>query len=100
VELEIAHDELENAGARVIAVAAAPTNSVASWRSEARASFPVLADTDHTVSTAYGVYNLFGDGTAGPAAFIIDQDGTIIWHEIGQTPETTFSGQEILDHLP
>ena len=43
------------------------------------AGFPILADTNHAVADAYGVFNLLGDGVATPSVFVIDPAGRIIW---------------------
>ena len=63
-------------------------------------SFPVLADPDHHVAEAYGVYNLLGDGVATPAVFVIDQTGQTVWSYIGRDINDRPSAQTILDHLP
>lgn len=62
--------------------------------------FPLLADPDHTVTEAYGVYNLLGDGIATPSVFIIDKTGRIVWSYIGQSSDDRVTGQTILDNLP
>lgn len=52
--------------------------------------FPVLYDTDTSVATEYGLYDLLGDGVSAPATFIIRTDGTIesalIGTSIGERP--------------
>jgi peroxiredoxin Q/BCP len=64
------------------------------------APFPILADPDHAVADAYGVYNLLGDGIATPAVFIIDKSGRIVWSYIGQNAGDRPGVQTILDNLP
>jgi peroxiredoxin Q/BCP len=63
-------------------------------------SFPLLADPDHAVADAYGVYNLLGDRIATPAVFIIDQSGRIVWSYIGQDASDRPNTQTILENLP
>lgn len=41
--------------------------------------FPVLYDLDTDVVKEYGVYNA-GAGYANPNVFIIDINGSIVWH--------------------
>ncbi len=64
------------------------------------APFPVLADPDHAVAEAYGVYNLLGDGIATPAVFIVDTAGQIVWSYMGQNAADRPSVQTILENLP
>ena len=53
-----------------------------------------------TVSEAYGVYDLLGDGLAAPAVFIVDTDGHIVWRQVGQSTGDPVSAQMIIEHLP
>jgi alkyl hydroperoxide reductase subunit AhpC len=64
-----------------------------------QAQFPILADSDHAVSGAYGVYNLFSDSRAAASVFIISQDGRIIWDNIAATQSERVSSQTILENL-
>lgn len=64
------------------------------------AVFPILADPDHAVADAYGVYDLLGDGVATPAVFIIDTSGRVVWSYIGQNASDRPSAQTILENLP
>ena len=50
------------------------------------ARFPVLADPDHSVASAYGIFDLLGDGVAAPATFIVSSKADISYYigsEIG-----------------
>jgi len=60
----------------------------------------MLADAEHRVSEAYGVYNLLGDGLAAPAVFVVDTDGRIVWSYIGQHAGDRVDAPTILAHLP
>ena len=51
----------------------------------AEAEFPILADTNESVSKSYGVFNLLGDGVAAPATFVILPDGGVVWGYVGET---------------
>lgn len=64
------------------------------------AGFPILADVDHQVAEAYGVFNRFGDGLAAPSVWIIDEDGRIVWRHIGTHPGDRPSAEEVWRHLP
>ena len=63
-------------------------------------SYPILADPQHQVAEAYGVYNTLGDGVAAPAVFIIDTSGQIVWSYIGQNISDRPNPQTILENLP
>jgi peroxiredoxin Q/BCP len=94
------YDSLRADGAEVIAVAVASCSSVEQWRKRADIVFPMLADPDHKVSEAYGIYNLFGDNTAGPAVFVIDQDSRVHWSHVGVRPPAYVDAQTVREHLP
>lgn len=64
------------------------------------APFPILADPDHAVAEAYGVYNLLGDGIATPSVFVIDTSGHIVWSYVGQNAADRPSIETILENLP
>lgn len=61
--------------------------------------FPVLYDTDTSVATEYGLYDLLGDGVSAPATFIIRTDGTIESALIGTTINERPTPDSILDVL-
>ena len=63
------------------------------------AAFPLLADPDHAVAEAYGVYNLLGDGLATPAVFIVDPSGNLVWSYVGQNAADRPSVDKILENL-
>ncbi len=62
--------------------------------------YPILADADHSVSDAYGVYDLLGDGLTTPAIFVIDSAGQIVWSYISQDANDRPASAVILSHLP
>ena len=64
------------------------------------ASYPILADSDHAVADAYGVFNLLGDGLATPSIFVIDQSGLIVWSYISTDANDRPASAVILSHLP
>ena len=61
--------------------------------------YPVLYDTDTSVTREWGVYNLLGDGVATPATFIIQTDGTIESGLVGQTISDRPTTESVLDTL-
>lgn len=61
--------------------------------------FPVLYDTDTSVATEYGLYDLLGDGVSAPATFIIRKNGTIESALIGTSISERPTPDSILDVL-
>jgi thioredoxin-dependent peroxiredoxin len=84
-----ANREMQKRGAVVLGVS---TDSVASHQKFAEKyglSYPLLSDTDATVSQLYGVYgekNMYGKKYIGVnrETFLIDKDGIVrkIWHKV------------------
>lgn len=64
------------------------------------AGFPILADADHRVAEAYGVFNLLGDGLAAPAVFIINPAGEIVWSYLSRDAGDRPPAVDVLSHLP
>jgi peroxiredoxin len=95
------HTKYEEVGAQIIALAVQPQNEALLTVDETNAQFPILADSEHTVASEYGVYHLFFDSEAAPSVFIINQDGRIVWDDIADA--ITFDrvpSQTILENLP
>ena len=61
--------------------------------------FPVLYDTNTSVATEYGLYDLLGDGVSAPATFIIRKNGTIESALIGTSISERPTPDSILDVL-
>lgn len=84
----------------MIALVVAPIGVVDGWCKSAGVSYPMLADAAHEVSEAYGVYNLFNDGLAAPAVFVVDTDGRIVWSHVAEHAADRVPAQTILEQLP
>ncbi len=74
--------EFAEAGAAILGVSLDDAESHKAFAEKFRLPFPLLADTDASVSTAYGVYkekNFYGKKSMGieRTTFIIDRDGNI-----------------------
>ncbi|HVK03938.1 MAG TPA: thioredoxin-dependent thiol peroxidase [Armatimonadaceae bacterium] len=74
--------EFEEAGAEILGVSLDDVDSHRKFAEKYRLPFPLLADTDAAVSTAYGVYkekNLYGKKSMGieRTTFVIDRDGRV-----------------------
>ena len=83
-EIENDRAQYEEKGAQVIAIAVQSLAGAQSSLDRSRANFPILADSDHAVAEAYGVYDLLPEdaGDATPSVFIINKDREIIWKHI------------------
>ena len=77
-----------------------PQDRVQALVSSYRYTYPVLADTDHAVSSAYGVYDLLNDKRAAPSVFIVDENGLVAWAYVGKDANDRPLTQLILDQLP
>jgi peroxiredoxin Q/BCP len=74
--------EFADAGAVILGVSLDDVESHRQFADKFKLAFPLLADTDMTVSNAYGVYkekNLYGKKSMGieRTTFIIDREGKI-----------------------
>jgi peroxiredoxin Q/BCP len=85
--------DYERAGAVVLGVSPDPVKLVAEFDDKYGLQFPLLADADHSVAEAYGVWvekSMYGRKYWGVqrATFIIDPDGQVV-HVIPKvTPKT------------
>lgn len=100
VQLEKDLSQFEAKKATVAAIAVQDQARAQKATQVAKVSYSILADPDHRVTEAYGVYNLLGDGVATPSVFIIDQTGHIVWSYIGQNDTDRPDNQTILDYVP
>lgn len=98
-ELQHAYDEFRQRGAEVLAIGVQDVDTAARAAASAQATYPILADADHAVSAAYGVYNTLGDGQVTPAVFVIDRAGAIVWSYIGRSAGDRPVTEDILAHL-
>src|SRR5947208_272158 len=74
--------EFEDAGAVILGISLDDVDSHQKFAEKYHLPFPLLADTDNAVSTAYGVYkekNLYGKKSMGieRTTFVIDRAGKI-----------------------
>lgn len=96
-----AYQAFQDAGAEVVALAVAPLSSVDNGvRRVLNVPYPLLADPDHQVAEAFGVYNLLGNGYAAPSVFVIDTDGTVLWSYVGQSRDDRPSASSVLTQIP
>ena len=115
-QIENDHAKYEEKGAQVIAIAVQSGGQAEISMTRSEAQFPILADRDHAVAEAYGVYDLLLEdaGRSTPSVFVISQDRHIVWTHIASSiyPEgekapssiscggKRVSSQIILENLP
>jgi peroxiredoxin len=83
----------------VVALSVDDAENAAEMKDAYELEFPVLYDTDTSVATEYGLYDLLGDGVSAPATFIIRTDGTIESALIGTSINERPTPDSILDVL-
>ena len=74
----------EEKGAQVIALAVQSSGSAKLSADVSGAEFPILADSDHIVAEAFGVFDLLpeDEGLSTPSVFVVDKDSQIVWKHI------------------
>jgi peroxiredoxin len=100
VDLQSNYQQFQERQTEIIALAVQDVAQAQNMAQITGVPYPILADPDHRIVDAYGVYNLLGDGVATPAVFIIDKAGQIVWSYIGQNINDRPSSQTILENLP
>jgi peroxiredoxin Q/BCP len=97
--------DYERAGAVVLGVSPDPVQAVAKFDTKYDLDFPLLADSDHAVTEAYGLWvekSMYGRKYMGAqrATFIIDGDG-VIRHVIPKASPKTHDDEVLaaLDQL-
>lgn len=61
-------------------------------------NFPLLADPEVVVATAYGVA-MKQDDIAIPATFVVLPDRRIAWSHVGETPSDRPTNEQLLEQL-
>jgi len=100
VDLRDHYQDFQARNAEILALAVHDQSVAETVVRVTEAPFPVLADPDHAVAEAYGVYNLLGDGIATPAVFIVDTAGQVVWSYMGQNAADRPGVQTIIENLP
>ena len=99
MELEAAYDDIRANGAQLLAISVDSVDDARAMAEHAGASFPVLSDADHVVSTAYRLFDLLDDGVSAPATLIIDHDGSLAASHVGATTADRVPAATIVDFL-
>ncbi len=91
----------QEAGVEIVAVAVANASTIDQGvRRVINPPYPLLADPDHEVAEAFGVYELVASGYAAPSVFVIDTDRSIVWSYVGRDRGDRPSVADVLENLP
>ena len=99
MELQNNYEQFRAKKAEILAVAFQNIAHAQQAHDLIQAQYPILADADHAVAEAYGVFNLLGDGVATPSVFVIDPNGQLSWSFISKDPNVRPSASDILTHV-
>ncbi len=94
------YSELQEAGVAVIGVSADDVDSHVAFAEKYSLPFPLVADPEHDVLNAYGVWgerNLYGRKFMGTkrTTFLIDEEGKIV--HVFKRPKVTEHGSEVME---
>lgn len=79
----------EHLGARVLALSIDSQFTLKAWAEQLELPFPLLSDFNKDVARAYGTLDedFFGmKGVSKRAAFVVDEDGTIVYRWVSDDP--------------
>jgi len=87
--------EYEALGAKVVGISGDSPFAQGAWAEKEGISLPLVSDYEHKVAEAYGVAyeqflpeaNLIMGGVAKRSAFVIDQDGKVLYAEVQDHPK-------------
>lgn len=99
MELQRNYERFSALGAEIVALSTETLETSTRMTKGQGIEYPVLADPEHQVIEAYGVYDLLGDRRATPSVFIVDEEGTITWRYVGQNMQDRPGVEAILEQL-
>src|SRR5205807_2016054 len=85
------------AGAEVLGISPQSVDSHEKFSNHHSFPFPLLADPERSVISAWGLKGPFG--MTRRAVFLIDEGGTVVWKHVSPTGLTYRSSAELLKHL-
>lgn len=99
MELQGSYSDIRAEDAELLAISVDSMEDAERMVAHANAEFPVLSDADATVSRAYQVYDLLGDGLAAPSVFILDGSGALLGGYVGESASDRIRPADILQVL-
>ncbi len=101
--MQSAVDEIEAAGAAVLAVSVDPPHTSAELAAELDLGFPLLCDPGLAAVDAYGLRHEGagpeGRAVARPATFVLDRDGVVRWRDLTDNWRIRVRPDRILEQL-
>ena len=98
--MQAAYNQFRARNAEILAVAYQDVSRAQQMAQLVHSEYPLLADANHAVADAYGVFNLLGDGVATPSVFVIDPQGRMVWSFLGKDANDRPSVSDVVSHLP
>lgn len=83
-------EELRSLGCEVVLIASQPLAPILRFSRQEKLPFRILADADRVVTRQYGIYQavgLMGVNVARPAAFLLDEEGRILYQYVGSATD-------------
>ena len=83
-------EEMQSLGCEVVLIASQPLAPILRFSRQEKLPFRILADADRAVTREYGVYQalgLMGVNVARPAAFLLNEEGRILYQFVGSATD-------------
>jgi peroxiredoxin len=83
-------EELRSLGCEVVLIASQPLEPILRFSRQEKLPFKILADADRAVTRQYGIYQvvgLMGVNVARPAAFLLNEEGRILYQYVGSATD-------------
>lgn len=98
MELERSYADIRAQGAELLAISVDSLEAASEMQLHTNATFPILADHDHAVTAAYGLFDLLGDGVSAPATIILTAS-EIVGLSVGETMADRVPASAIIQRL-
>lgn len=95
------YERLQQKGCEVVVIASQPLRPIVQFCRREKLPFTIVSDADRRVTRQYGVYRaigLTGINVARPSAFLLDEQGRILYQYLGSATDRP-PLPEILSHL-
>jgi peroxiredoxin len=81
---------LQSRGCEVVLIASQPLSPILRFSRQEKLPFKILADGDRAVTRQFGIYQavgLMGVNVARPAAYLLDEEGRILYQYVGSVTD-------------
>jgi peroxiredoxin len=83
-------EKLRSMGCEVVLIASQPLRPILRFSLQEKLPFKILADHDRKVTRQFGIYQavgLMGVNVARPAAFLLDEEGRVLYQYVGSATD-------------